>query len=113
MSEIKLRFSDDIDNYIRTQSDITGMSKNDVVRSIIFYFMSGKQMMPYPKHEEIKLKYLTETNRIGNNLNQIANKVNYYAKAGNINDIFAEKLHEKLSSIETEIMNIKRKHFEK
>lgn len=112
MSEIKLRFSDDIDTYIRTQSEITGMSKNDVVRSIIFYFMAGKQMMPYPVESDLKLKMMTQVNHVGNNINQIAHKVNYYAKAGNINDDFAKALLDKLSVIESRVQDIMTENFD-
>lgn len=105
-AEIRFIVNDDLNNFIVELCEKTGFNKGDAMRSILFNYKTGKQLMPYPKQLQLKINMLNQVQRCGNNLNQIAKQLNTRALEGRINESTLDELSEMLKRIEAKIDNL-------
>jgi hypothetical protein len=105
-ADYRFKARDNFAEYIDELSNKTGMSKSDVIQSIVFHYQTGKKLMPFPAELKVKYEISSALNKYGNNLNQIAHKVNSHALNHTINERLLEDLLKALQNIENKIENI-------
>lgn len=108
-ADFRFKARDNFAEYIDELSKQTGMSKSDVIQSIVFHYQTGKKLMPFPVELEAQQNIIMALNKYGNNLNQIAHKVNSHALNNTMNERLLEDLLKVLQNIEDKIENIRKK----
>jgi len=68
---------------LKNKADKSNKNMSEYIRSIILYGASSRSVVKYSKEDSENIRY--ELNRIGNNINQIAYRVNGKGKV-NVND---------------------------
>ena len=85
-TEIRYHPSPEQNEFLLRLSNETGLTKTDVIRSILFHYQTGKQLMKYPRDFAAYSEVAKQINIAGNNLNQSVTLSHTLAKKGRADD---------------------------
>ena len=85
-TEIRFYPTDEQNEFLVGLGNATGLTKTDVIRSILFHYQTGKQLMKYPHDFAAYSEVAKQINIAGNNLNQAVTLSHTLAKSGRADD---------------------------
>ena len=81
-NEIRFYPTDEMNDYIDQLSTSTGLTKTDVIRSVLFNYKTGDKHMPYPVDKDAYDEVAKALREAGSNFNQAMTAANYLIKSG-------------------------------
>ena len=93
-NRLEIRLSDELFKLLLVKSKASNKTNSDYIRSLI---TTSEIKMDY-KH--IKLDLIASINKVGNNINQIAKRLNYAKKTNALDKVSYKEMQEQLLVIE-------------
>ena len=81
-TEIRFFPTDEMSDYIDQLSTSTGLTKTDVIRSVLFNYQTGDKHMPYPLDKDAYDQVAKALREAGSNFNQAMALANTLTKSG-------------------------------
>ena len=103
-TEIRFFPTDKQNDYLLELTELTGLSKTDLIRSLIFAQQTGGRLLPYPVDRDAYSTVAKQINQAGNNLNQAVAAAHKLMKAGKASEAEVSNLQASVDNFHTTVL---------